>query len=393
VRRASQITLSNDELGRLRRWMADPDAPARLRERAKIILWAAAGHGDTEIAEQLGRDPGTISLWRRRFLAHRLSGGLRDAPRPGRKPNRAGTLSDQILDATYNLPPSKGHRWTTRTLARHFGVNHMLVHRVWKSQGIGPRSTVPPADRLSPRSEIPFVDLLGVVWRPPTRVVLIGVDLSAERKLSHVEPLLQSFRTEISGGYLLHSIRADPEDLIALLEGFEGLRGRPSGRTAELGDLLILLRDVEERTTPSMRVHILADRRVSVRDHRLAQWLRSHPRFVYHALPSDSKWAAGVRGFLRKWHMVPLTKGSFQGISAFARSAARFAAAPRPPREGLVWSVSQAIAMAESLKTGEISVTELFGESIPMPPPPTKSISTSEIGAIPEKYRLRTEGP
>jgi hypothetical protein len=391
VRRASRLLLSNEEVARLRLWLSDPDTPTRVRDRAKILLWAAAGHTDAEIAGQLGKDPATVALWRRRFGDHRLSGGLRDAPRPGRRPSQSASLSDQILDATYNLPPDRGHRWTTRTLASRFGVNHMLVHRVWRSQGIGTEGAATPPDRLAPRDETPFVDLLGVLWRPPTRAVILGVDLSGERRSSYVEPLLQSFRSEVSGGYLLHSVRGDPEDLIGVLEGLDAFRGRTVHGRPALGDLLILLRDIDETAGRAMRIHVLADRRISSRDLRLAQWLRTHPRFVLHRLPSDASWPGAVREFLQKWRSVQLAKGSFQGVSAFTRSAARFAAGHPPPRDGLLWSVSLAVAPVGPSRLGEISVTGLSDVSIPMPAPPTKSISTSEIGANSEKFRLRTE--
>ncbi len=51
--------------------------------RAKIILFAAAGHSNDEIAAALSIGRDVVSLWRKRFFQERLP-GLEERPRPGR---------------------------------------------------------------------------------------------------------------------------------------------------------------------------------------------------------------------------------------------------------------------------------------------------------------------
>jgi len=83
-------------------------------------------------------DPATVSFWRRRFALERLDGGLCDAPRPGRRDPLSERVSERVLHATRNVPPPRGPRWSTRSLARFLGVNHMQVYRTWKSHGVRP---------------------------------------------------------------------------------------------------------------------------------------------------------------------------------------------------------------------------------------------------------------
>jgi transposase-like protein len=52
-------------------------------QRARIVLYAAEGLHDTEIAAKLDSSPGLVGRWRRRFAEQRLE-GLRDKPRAGR---------------------------------------------------------------------------------------------------------------------------------------------------------------------------------------------------------------------------------------------------------------------------------------------------------------------
>ena len=60
--------------------------------RAKIVLLAAAGQPNDEIAAALSVGRDVVSLWRKRFFHERLP-GLEERPRPGRPrvfPPRAG---------------------------------------------------------------------------------------------------------------------------------------------------------------------------------------------------------------------------------------------------------------------------------------------------------------
>ncbi|MGP8073018.1 MAG: helix-turn-helix domain-containing protein [Thermoplasmata archaeon] len=385
------MTLSSEELARLRAWVDDPASPARVKDRARILLWSAAGHSDAEISTGLRKDVATVALWRRRYLLHGLSGGLRDAPRPGRKPKHRDTLNDRILHATFNEPPPHGARWSTRALAQRFGVSHMVVQRLWRSQGVGPRTSYRIPDRLA-GAQLPFVDLLGVILQPPTRVVIIGVELSGESRIAHVEPLLQTLRMEISGGHLLHSIRADPEDLVALLDGFRQIPTGSPGRRLQLGNLLILLREIDERTSSTTRVHLLAEGRGAARDPRLNSWLRLHPRFVLHNLPVGVEWEREVGRFVHQWHSVSLRLGSFQGVSAFTRAAAHFAARSPEQRDGMAWSIGPALDRLVP-RLDELTHTGLSNSARPGEVVLTSAPAPSEKRPISEKFSLRSEGP
>jgi len=86
TRIAEHIILHSEELSILDKWTRGRSIPARLVERAEIIQMAAEGVPNKEIARRLQVSRPTVQLWRDRFLAHRLDGLVKDAPRPGRIP-------------------------------------------------------------------------------------------------------------------------------------------------------------------------------------------------------------------------------------------------------------------------------------------------------------------
>lgn len=81
MRVATAIELSADERMTLERWSRGRSTPSRLVLRAKVVLAAAAGQRNDEIAADLGTQNRTVGIWRKRFAASRLAGIEKDAPR------------------------------------------------------------------------------------------------------------------------------------------------------------------------------------------------------------------------------------------------------------------------------------------------------------------------
>jgi len=138
MRRAISLTLTADERKTLEGWARGRRTPARLVLRAKIVLQAAAGLLNKDIAQQLHTDRECVGRWRSRFAVFRLAGLERDAPRPGRPTRiRPHTIRRIVTLTTTSAPPAATH-WTTRTLAPVVGVSPKTVHRVWQAHGLTP---------------------------------------------------------------------------------------------------------------------------------------------------------------------------------------------------------------------------------------------------------------
>ncbi|MGQ0563224.1 MAG: helix-turn-helix domain-containing protein [Gemmatimonadota bacterium] len=79
------ILLSNDELEYLEAVAAQYTSPYCAVVRAKIVLYAALGMENQEIADRLDLPRQVVSKWRKRFCERRIE-GLQDEPRAGRPP-------------------------------------------------------------------------------------------------------------------------------------------------------------------------------------------------------------------------------------------------------------------------------------------------------------------
>jgi len=86
------VVLLEEEAKELSRRAARYTLPYFMVMRAKIILLAAQGLRNDEIADRLSTRREIVSMWRKRFFEERLR-GLEERPRPGRPrsfPPRSG---------------------------------------------------------------------------------------------------------------------------------------------------------------------------------------------------------------------------------------------------------------------------------------------------------------
>src|SRR5260370_35944137 len=89
--------------------------PVRVAERARIVLLAASGQPDKEIAARMAITPKKVSRWRKRFLALGVPGLQKDAHRPGRKPRIGARMTKRVLPMNTRQRPTNETHTSTRT--------------------------------------------------------------------------------------------------------------------------------------------------------------------------------------------------------------------------------------------------------------------------------------
>ena len=138
MRTAPPVVLSPEERATLATWERGRSFPLRLIQRARIVTMAGDGVPNQDIAREVGVSRPTVQLWRERFLALRLAGLEKDAPRPG----RLATIPDRkvraVIDATLRTKPPAATHWSVRTMADAQGISPASVQRIWKQHNLKP---------------------------------------------------------------------------------------------------------------------------------------------------------------------------------------------------------------------------------------------------------------
>src|SRR3954463_2861250 len=166
----------------LERRARDKGAPARVVERARIVLLAADGVPGKEIAAIVGCAEGTVVTWRRRYAESGLA-GLEDLPRPGKPSPLPETLRDRVLELTLTEPPIQygATHWSSRLLAAALAaegtpISHVTITRIWHRFGVQPWRAQTFTFSTDPELEGKIRDVVGQYLHPPAKAVVLCVD-------------------------------------------------------------------------------------------------------------------------------------------------------------------------------------------------------------------------
>src|SRR4051794_11355630 len=135
-RPAAALELREGDQPRLAAMTRSPTVRAGLAQRARILLLAAEGVSNTEIADKVGVSRPTVLVWRQRYVDHGID-GLGDRSRPGRRPQAS---APDVLRASLAAPPRRlaVSHWSSRLLGDELGVGRGTVARAWHGYGLQP---------------------------------------------------------------------------------------------------------------------------------------------------------------------------------------------------------------------------------------------------------------
>lgn len=141
MRVAKTIELDEDTERELRVLARRRRVEARVQQRVLVVLLAAQGLQNKDIAVEAGLDRRQVALWRQRFLDGGIDALRKDAPRTGRPATVTAEVESRIVRATLHDKPRNAFHWSTRTLAEHLSLGATTIRRAWHNSW--PRSREP----------------------------------------------------------------------------------------------------------------------------------------------------------------------------------------------------------------------------------------------------------
>ena len=167
MRVAAEIKLSEKERAKLEWIKRSRASSVRARERAAIVLLAADGMENKEIAQQLRQDPGKVGRWRQRFSERKMEGILKDKTRPGRIAPLATSLRSKIVRLTVESKPEGATHWSRDSMAKKVGVSASSVGRIWAANGLKPHRVKTFKLSNDKNFEEKLEDIVGLYLSPP----------------------------------------------------------------------------------------------------------------------------------------------------------------------------------------------------------------------------------
>jgi transposase len=176
MRVAPTVVLTEDQERTLQQWARGRSLPARQVERARVVLSAAAGKQDVEIACEIGISNQKAARWRKRFLKMGLAGLEKDAPRPGRTPTITPAQVQEVIRKTTQKKPANATHWSTRIMAEAAAVSEKTVRRIWHKHGLKPHLSRTFKVSNDPEFAEKLEAIVGLYLNPPDHAIVLCAD-------------------------------------------------------------------------------------------------------------------------------------------------------------------------------------------------------------------------
>ena len=296
MRIAKTIILTDDERITLMQWSRGRKTPARLVLRAKIVLAAAAGQENKDVAAEMECTRRTAGTWRSRFAEGRLEAIIKDESRSGRKPSVRADKEAEFLRTTTQAKPANATQWSDRSMASTVCVSKDTVQRVWSDNELKPHRIKTFKVSNNPRFAEKLVDVVGLYLPPDHAPVLSCGEKSQIQTLDRTQNSVPLFPRRLktqTHDYKLNGTTT----MFAAIELAEGKIIAECMPRHRHHKWIQFLKKIDTETPPELDLHLIVDNHATHEHRKVQNWLRRHKRFDKHFIPTSSSW----RNVIERW--------------------------------------------------------------------------------------------
>ncbi len=291
------------------------------------------GESYSSIQLALGYDRGYISRWKSRFLEGRLS-GLHSRHRSRLPEVLTPQMEARVLSWTRKPPLDGSTHWTTRKLAKHLGVSHMLVARVWQRANLKPHRIERYMASEAPNFETKAADIIGLYVNPPQHAAVFCVDeKTAIQALDRLDPVLPFSPGRVER----HGFEYFRHGTLSLYAALNTKTGEVVGKTAHrhtTEEFVAFLADVVANQPQGKEIHVIIDNLSAHKTQRVRAFLDDHKNVRLHFTPTYSSWLNQVEIWFSKIERDVIARGVFTSKADLRRKIMRYIRsyneAPRP---------------------------------------------------------------
>ena len=270
-------------------------SPQRLVLRARIVLLAAEGKTNAQIARELGCSVAVARTWRRRF-AVRGTLGLFDKPRSGRPEVHGPSVRLAVLAVATSVPPDGESQWSHAMIAAHLAGRGLAISAATVGRALSQAKVRPHKVRgwLNRADDPTFWIRAGAVCRlylsPPPGTVLISIDektgIQARSRKHPGIPARPGRDARREFEYVRHGT-------ISIIAAMNVTTGEVITERIEKNDsatFIAFLAMLHQMIPPQLRIRLIMDNGSSHTSAATRAWLAAHPRFQVTYTPKHASW-------------------------------------------------------------------------------------------------------
>lgn len=334
------LSLSERDQQQLQQWASAFGTPQQVALRCRIVLAAASGQSDNSIAQQCAINRHTVRLWRFRFAQKGSAGLWEIAPGRGRKASYGPEKIQTIIDTTLQSKPKGSTQWSCRSLARQAGISKSTVNNIWRSHNLKPHRVKTFKLSRDPHFLEKLTDVVGLYLNPPEQAIVLCIDEKSQiQALDRTQPGLPMKKGRC--GTMTHDYKRNgTTSLFAALELAQGKVVGECYQRHRHQEFLKFLRRLDQEFPSPIPLHLVMDNYGTHKKQEVQTWLKRHPRFVLHFVPTSSSWLNLVERWFAELTRQRIRRGSFFSVEDLKKAIVEFLAAWNEDPKPFVWTAT-----------------------------------------------------
>ncbi len=358
MRVAPKIVLTDGQREELQRLARSRTQQVRVVQRANIVLRAAEGWQDLQIANQLGCHRDGAARWRQRFLESGVQGLLKDKPRGGRPAERRKAVEQQIVRLTTQEQPELATHWSSSLMAQRVGVSGSMVLRVWRAHGLKPHRVTRFKISNDPRFQEKLEDIVGLYLNPPEHAIVLSCDeksqIQALDRSQRGLPLKKGRAGTMTHDYIRHGVTT----LFAALNTADGTVITHQEKRHRHQEWLAFLKQIDKHTPADRELHLICDNYATHKHGNVQRWLQRHRRFHVHFTPTSASWLNMVERFFRDLTQRELKRGVFTSLDQLQATLTDYVVRHNEHPKPFIWT-AKANDILEKVKRARVTIDKM----------------------------------
>lgn len=318
--------------------------------RAKVVLAAAKGMSNTEIAQRVGVSRVSVVEIRARFMERGLESVVADAPRPGRPRVIPAKTIEKLTETVMASPPKNATHWTSRTLARRFHIGRTSVQRILRAHDLKPHRLRTFKISRDPKFAEKLRDIVGLYMNPPTNAIVLSVDeKSSVQALDRTAPVLP-LRPGLPAAQTHDYVRNGTTTLFAALNTLTGRVIESCLPRHRHSEFLQFLDRIEDGVPAKLDVHVIMDNYATHKHPLVKAWFAERPRFHVHFTPTSSSWLNAVERFFAEITNKRIRRGTFRSVRELERAITCFVREHNETAKPFIWTKSARTILRKIIK-------------------------------------------
>jgi transposase len=312
----------------------------RTTKRARVVLDAANGVSNAEIARRMGISRERVGDIRRRFEERGIESVLGDAAGRGRPREIRDSAVAKIIDTVLKGPPKNATHWSSRALADRFGIGASSVQRILRAHNLKPHRWETFKFSKDPNFAGKLRDVVGLYMNPPTNAVVLSVDeKSGTQALERTAPMLP-IRPGLPARATHDYRRNGTTTLFAALNTLSGKVLQHCQPHHTHVEFIEFLKHIDRNVPKRLDIHAIMDNYATHKHPATRAWLAAHPRFHIHFTPTSSSWLNAVERFFSEVTTKRIRRGSFPSVRSLTKAIENFVEDYNAKAKPFVWTKS-----------------------------------------------------